>query len=56
MFGALHIKGEKADLTLNPTCQGQFLSLPIKTPSTPLQFSRLSNMGTIVKRVVSVTS
>ena len=56
MFEALHIQGEKTDLTLNRTCQGQFLSLPVKTLSTPLRFNRLSDMGTIVKHIVQVTS
>lgn len=38
MFEALHIQGEKTDLTLNRTCQGQFLSLPLNTVNTsPLQ-------------------
>ncbi len=56
MFEALRIKGEKTDLTLNRTCQGQFLSLPIKTPSIPLRFSRISNMGTIVNHVYWATT
>ena len=56
MFEALHIQGEKTDLTLNRTCQGQFLSLPVKTPPILLRFNRISNMGTIVKHIVQVTS